>query len=369
MRDAASPLWSLALRPFYLLGAADMIVGVGWWAASLGGVVAPLDPWWHARETLYGGVCAVAAGFLLTAVPKWTGRAVVGTAGLRALVALWCAARAEHLLGFGPGLLTLVFLVTLTGLVSRAVVAGGVARQIVLAVLLATLSASWVAASGMIGAAAVPDGLWGGVSAFVLVITMIGGRVIPTFIDNVVPTGRPSRWPALDVAVVALTAVALFLLAPSIEGGAGPVAAGMAATAHLVRMIGWRPWRARRNLLLAVLPLGYLWVPLGFGLAASSAVPRIVALHAFAAGAMGMMMMALMTRSARGHTGRPLRASRLDAGCYAVIGLGAALRVVAGLVGDLRLLALSGILWALGFALFLVGWTRPLLSKRVDAPC
>lgn len=369
MRHATAPFWSLALRPFYLLGAADMIVGVGWWAASLGGLVAPLDPWWHARETLYGGVCAIAAGFLLTAVPQWTKRAVVGPVGLQALVALWCCARIEHLLQLGPGLLTLAFLVTLTGLVTRAVLAGGVARQIMLAGLLTLLSASWIAASGMLGPAAVPDGLWAGVSAFVLVITMIGGRVIPTFIDNAVPTDRASRWLLLDLAVVTVSAIALVLLAPSITSPAAPAAAGMAAAAHLARMLGWRPWRAHGNMLLAVLPLGYVWIPIGFALAVFAEVPRIIALHAFAAGAMGMMMMALMTRSARGHTGRPLRASRLDTACYAVIGLGAVLRVVGGLEGDLHLLACSGILWTLGFALFLGGWTRPLFSKRVDVPC
>lgn len=383
------PLLEVGLRPFFLAGAAWAVIALVLWLAALGGhldlggAYGPVT--WHAHEMVYGFAGAILAGFLLTAVPTWTGGPGLSGTGLGALVLLWIAARAAMAGGF-PGsptvaaALDLSFFALLFGITLRQVLAGRNWRNLPVAVapgLLLTGSGLVHAEGlGLADTAALGNRL--GIAVFVLLVVLIGGRIIPAFtrnwLRNTKPEGpmpvQPNRF---DLAVVLLTLLALgaWLAAPG-----SPIlaaAAAAAALAHAVRLSRWCGWRTAREPLVWILHVAYAWVPVGFAMAALSArrpeiVPESAALHALTAGVIACMMLAMMTRAALGHTGRPLKADAATLLVY-VLGLAAAgSRVAAPLVTPetyLSLVGASGILWVAAFGLYLAIYGPRLCRPRI----
>lgn len=380
---------SYAFRPFFLLGALFAVAAVMIWVAMLHGALAGLaapDPVaWHAHEMLFGFAGAAIAGFMLTAVATWTGRPPVAGALLGVLVIAWLAGRVAMLpLGaHGPmalvALTELAFPLLLAAIATREIVAGGSRRNFGLA--------------GVVTAFAILDGLfhlgysglWPGADRVALfltahgllvLITVIGGRIIPSFTGNWLrlqgDSGLPRSRPWLETILVPVVLIAG--IADSIPASA-PVVAALSFTAaglHALRLSGWRGTAAVGEPLVVILHVAYCWLPIGYLLLGLSALglplPRSAALHALTMGGIGTMILAVATRVALGHTGRALVAARLTTVAYVALNVGVLIRILSPLVPDSYFLLIDAAAagWILAFALFLrVYWpilTRPRIS-------
>jgi uncharacterized protein involved in response to NO len=373
-------------RPMFLAAAVWAALAMALWIAALTGrlqlptALAPVD--WHAHAMLYGFVPAVVAGFLLTAVPNWTGRLPVVGWPLLALVAVWLAGRVAVTASgwLAPGLAAAVdlgFLALLAGVIGREVVAGRNWRNLPV---LAAVGLLWVGnlafhldAGG--GAAAQGWGARLGVAVPVFLIVLIGGRIVPSFTRNWLAKRGPGRLPTpadrFDVAAVALAALALALWAARPEARASAAACLAAAAMHAARLGRWAGWRTVGEPLVAILHVGYLFVLLGFllvgpaGLAPGVIAPG-AALHAWTAGAVGVMTLAVMTRASLGHTGRALTADGRTRAIYGAVVASALLRVASGLApGQAALLHLSAGLWIAAFAGFAAAYFGVLTGPRI----
>jgi uncharacterized protein involved in response to NO len=382
-------LWSRGLRPFFLMAGLCALALVPTWVAMLNGLV-PVPawlspPWWHAHEMVFGFVAAAASGFLLTAVPSWTGTPPVTGGRLAALVGLWLAGRvAMALAGLLPpaavAVVDLAFLPVLAAVLARPLFSSGQWRNYGFVVILLALAGAnlltHLDATRAVGGVA-HLGLRLAVFLVVTLLVIIGGRIVPAF-----TLGALQR-AGSDAAVrvhpwagrIAILAVVLFIgseiAAPrTLWTGA---AAGVAALALVARMSGWQSVRTLRDPLLWSLHLGYAWVAVGLACIALAdlfwLLPWTTGLHALTAGAFGTMILAVMTRAALGHTGRPLRAPRGIPEAYLLVTAGALLRTSAPVLLPEHLLgalAVSGTLWATAFALFLAVYVPILTRPRVD---
>lgn len=378
-------LFSYAFRPFFLLCAAWAVAGVLAWVALLHGLPAVRpggDPvLWHAHEMVIGFGGAAVAGFLLTAVATWTGRPPVAGAALVALAAAWCVGRAAMAWGGvlpAPAVAAadLLFPALLALLAGREIVAGRSRRNYgILAGLVAFVALDAAFHAGRAGLLPGADRLAanGAVHGLVLLVTVIGGRIVPSFTANWLRQRGTARLPGtsplverLVLPVTALAAVAdlAFPLVP-----AAAAATGAAALLHAARLARWRGLATRANPLLFVLHVAYAWLPLGYALLATGALagvpPRAGALHALTMGGIGLMVMAVASRVALGHTGRALHAARATVAAWMLVGVAALARVAgsAAPVAPLAFIDAAAAAWAAAFALFLwVYWpvlTRP----------
>lgn len=381
---AASPAFLRGgFRPFFFGGAAWAVIALVLWLTALAGATTlptlfePLA--WHRHEMLFGFVGAVIAGFLLTAIPNWTGRLPIAGPPLAGLFSLWLAARLAVLFSTQAGavaaaLLDVGFYVVLAALAAREVLASKNRNVPIVALVLLFGTANAADHAGAAGYLADPDiGVRAAIALVVLMISLIGGRIVPSFTRNwLTKQGLTERLPTqpgrFDLGVIAVTAVALmaWIAAPeTFATGLLLLAAGIAQAARLAR---WGGVRAARDPLVLVLHVGYFWVPVGLLLLGASVlgagVPRSAAIHALTAGAMGTMILAVMTRATLGHTGRELKASPQTVFLYMLITLGAALRVSAplGLVDYTLGMEISAVAWAGAFLLFL-GVYGPILFR------
>ena len=376
---------AVGFRPFFL-GAGLWAAGaVALWLAQLAGwpaLPSAFDPIaWHAHEMLFGYVTAVIAGFLLTAIPNWTGRLPVCGRQLGGLFALWCAGRAavgvSAWIGPAPAAaLDLAFPVVLCAVVLREIAAGRNWRNLPVATIIAVLAAS----DGLVhlealGLAPTADlGLRLGIAAVAVLIALVGGRVVPSFTRNwLAKRGEdvlPRPFGGLDRLAVAVTIAAGLAWTIAPEAAASGALALLAAALGAARLAGWRGQRTLAEPLVWVLHLGYAWLVAGFAFLGAAvlvpALPQAAALHALTAGAMGTMTLAIMTRATLGHSGRALTAGPGTAAIYALVGAAALLRVLAPLTAlDAALLfGLSGLAWIGAFALFVVLYGPLLVGPR-----
>ena len=373
-------------RPFFFGGPAWAIVALTLWLMTLGGSLtlpSAFEPLaWHRHEMLFGFVGAVVAGFLLTAIPNWTGRLPIAGPPLAALFGFWLAARLAVLFSASTGapaaaLFDVGFYVLLAALAAREVLAAKNRNVPIVGLVLLFGLANAIDHAGAAGRLA-DDGLgWrAGISLVVLMISLVGGRIVPSFTRNWlakrgVREGLPGQPGRYDLATIAATAAALlaWILAPETIAAGGLLA--VAALLQALRLARWRGWRAAGDSLVFILHVGYAWVPVGLALLAASilgpAIPRSAAIHALTAGAMGTMILAVMTRATLGHTGRELRASAQTTFLYLLVTLGALLRVASSLgLVDYRIgLEFSGVAWAGAFLIFLFAYGPILFRPRL----
>lgn len=378
---SASALFALGFRPFYLLSALLAVVGVAVWIARYAGIplaegaVAGIA--WHSHEMVFGVGVAVVAGFLFTAGRNWTGLPTPTGSYLAALAGLWIAGRV--LLVTGPH--TLAAVVDVAFLVAVAIALWipfqrarnrnrfFVGLLLVLAALNATFHLAYAGAIAVSPLAPVRGGLF----MIVLIVTIMGGRVIPMFTSNGVRGARVRQYPKLDRAAIAGAALAFVALvvAPGnvVTGALCLVAAGL----HGARLWYWDPWCTRRTPIVWILHLSYAWIPAGFlmhGLAAFDAgVPAVLADHALAVGAVGGVVMGMITRTARGHTGLPLQVGSWEVAAYVLVHAAAAVRVFAPLAlpgAYVGIVVVSGLLWCLAFAAYLRVFVPILTRPRAD---
>lgn len=382
-RDYAGPaLFAYGFRPFFLAAGLWAAFGILLWlpqyfgALTLPTVFGALD--WHIHEMLYGYVAASIAGFLLTAIPNWTGRLPVNGWPLAALAALWLAGRAAMLLsgaigGIAAAVIDIAFLAAIAAVAAREIVAGKNWRNLrVLIVLGVLIAGNIVFHVEVLLTGSANYGIRIAIAAVILLISLVGGRIVPSFTGNWLARNNPGRRPApfsrFDMIAVAASALALigWIAAPaSVAAGALLIAAGTLQSARLVRWAGDRTFADR---LVLVLHVGYLFVPLGFLLIGASvftgAVPPTAGIHAWTAGAIGLMTLAVMTRASLGHTGRPLEAGIVTQTIYALVLAGAAVRIVAAFTGSLALLEAAGVLWVAGFAVFVITFGPLLVTHK-----
>lgn len=378
---------SLGFRPFFLMGAVWAALAMLLWLGTLAGHIdlpSALDATaWHVHELLIGYISAVAAGFLLTAVPNWTGQPPVRGNGLLILVLLWLAGRVAMLLpdtlpSLLPVALDMLFLPSLALVIGRDLVASGNKRNFpVLAILLTMALANGLfhydALRGEAAAGGI--GIRLALASGIMLITLIGGRVTPAFTRNWLKmNGRdvPSlSLPQLDNWVMLASPIALLLWVLAPQMAVTGLLLILVGLANLLRLSRWNGMRCLKEPLIVVLHLAYGFVPLGYLAVGASAIwpgllPATTAYHLWTAGAIGMMTLAVMTRASLGHTGQPLRAGRGTVAIYIAICVSVVCRVLAGTtdLDTMLLYTLSGVFWCAAFFGFAAAYGPALLRSR-----
>lgn len=374
------PLFRLGFRPFYLLAAAFAAISVPLWIARYFGhaqAFTHVDLNWHTHEMVYGFAVAVIVGFLFTAGRNWTGLWTPRRGHLAALAGVWLAGRLAML--FAPPLLAalvdLAFLPLAAFPIYRVLQRAGNKRNMFLVGLLSLLTAinavyhaavaGWIVLSPLTPIEAA-------ILVVVMIESVIGGRVIPGFTANALPGVKPVTNEKRDRISIALTAFAAFawVVLP-----ASPFVASLAlaaACAQITRIAGWKPLVTLNTPLLWILHLSYAWIPAGFLLLALATVGMVTtsaAFHALAVGSMAGLIMGMITRTALGHTGRPLAAGRSEILMYVLVQAGAIARVIAATGSpDIRtaMLLVTAASWSAAFILYVVVYTPYLAGPRID---
>ena len=388
------PLLSYGFRPFFLLAALWGGAAVPLWLLAYRGSIhisnAYGDLAWHAHELIFGYAAAVICGFLFTAIPNWTGRFPVKGGPLLFLVVIWVLGRLAMLGADWIGLaaaavIDVLFLVAVIGFAAREIIAGSNWRNLRVLVLVAALLAGNVLFHVAILRGDPTDlALRLSIAALIALITLVGGRVTPSFTRNwLVKRAKPlpSSFGKLDALAIGTTVVALlaWVLAPEAIATAG--LALLAAALLVIRLVRWRGWPTWREPILAIMHIAYAFVPAGFLLLGASVawpdvVPASAVIHSWTIGAIGTMTLAVMTRASLGHTGRSLKASPATIILYAAMLIAALARIAAALAPEfaLPLLSLAGAGWSialLGFAVVygpMLAAARPRRVKAETSP-
>lgn len=376
-------IFSHGFRPFFLFGALYAGLAVPLWLAALvsgvelRGAITAVD--WHIHEMTFGYLAAIIAGFILTAVPNWTGRLPVMGLPLATLFLVWVAGRIA--VAVAPSLWIVLcvdasFLVILCAVVWREVIAGRNWRNLpvcVLITLFALANILFHLGLRFDGPSGYGTRLALGVAA--LLIGMIGGRITPSFTRNwmarlnVKPLPAPFGRFDQFTLMCAGTGIVSWIVAP--DASFTGYAVLLAGALHVVRLFRWHGELTLREPIVAILHLGYAWLALAFVLIGAailwpSTIEMSAALHALTAGAIGTMTLAVMTRASLGHTGRAIAANNSILAIYALVTFGAILRVGATLMPfpyEHTLLA-GGFAWAAAFLLFFLSYAPILLGER-----
>ena len=390
-RDGArryGALFSYGFRPFFLFGSLYAAALIGVWVPWYLGVLSVPTVYppvtWHVHELLFGYVAAAMTGFLLTAVPNWTGRDPVAGWPLAFLFGLWLAGRAAVNLSSTVGVpiaagLSLAFLVAVVAVVGREIVASGNWRNMKVLVLVGAFVVSEAVFWWEIwryGRTEFGDRL--AIASVLLLLILVGGRIVPSFTGNWLRSRGeavvPPSFSSYDLVAVSVGAVGLVLWAAGTRTVPAELTGAVLLTCaalQLGRQFRWRPHRISADPLVAVLHFAYLFVPTGFALAGLAAVAGLengdrAAIHAWTIGAIGTMTLAVMTRVTLGQTGRALRASLVTVVIYLSVILSAVARIIAALVPEwtMALTPLAGLAWIVAFFGFAVAYGPMLLAPR-----
>lgn len=377
---------ALGFRPFYLLAAIFAVIALPLWIGTYTGASFPGGSLpgliWHTHEMIFGFATAVMAGFLLTAVRNWTGRPTPTGMMLASLVALWLVGRL--LMFTGPmqaaAAVDLLFLPAIGIAIAVPVWQSRNTRNFKLLAIIAALTLInalfHLASLKVLPAAMLMTAPVLALDVIALLLAIMGGRVIPAFTNNAIQAANARHdWRVELVAVGSLVLIALLDVAGlwlQIPRTAWAVLLGVATIAHSVRLALWMPQRTIKQPLLLMLPVAYSWLPISFALGVFvqiGDIPRAIPAHALTIGAMSGLMLAMMTRSALGHTGRPLSAGWAEITAFVLLQLAALVRVCGALLAPefyRHTVIASGTLWALAFAVFLVAYWPILTRPRVD---
>lgn len=373
-------LFNLGFRPFYLLAGTLAAVSVPLWLAQYSGVLSTGSHLggfaWHAHEMVFGFAAAVIAGFLFTAARNWTNLPTPMGGPLAALALLWLAGRVLVYTGPAPiaAAVDVAFLPAVAIALWFPLYRSGNRNLFFVGLLLLFALANLAFHLAHAGWFPLPAHAQIRFALYlvVLIVTIMGGRVIPLFTGNALRHARVRVSGALDRAVIALTVLALAsdLTFP------GAALTGLiclsAAVAHGARLWRWDPFATRGAPIVWILHLSYAWIPVGFLLLALSslgAAQASLAAHAFGVGAVGGMILGMMTRTARGHSGRPLQAGPLEVAAYALVQIAAVIRVFGTLLfpdAYVPLLVTAGMCWSAAFTLYLIVYVPILTQPRID---
>jgi uncharacterized protein involved in response to NO len=384
---AGPALLSYGFRPFFLLGPVYAGLAILAWLPvfygelSLPTTFSPRD--WHVHELLFGYVPAVVAGFLLTAIPNWTGRLPLQGGPLLVLMSAWLAGRFAVTLSTGIGwraaaAIDCAFLVIMAAAVGREIAAGKNWRNLKIVALLGLLAIGNLVfhlEAHFAGIALYATRL--GIAVVIMLIMVVGGRIVPSFTRNWLMQRGPGRLPSpfdrFDLACLMLSGagLVLWILDPeSVPAGAALIAA---AALNVVRLGRWAGDRTFADRLVLILHVGYAFVPLGFllgGLSAFDIVAPSTGIHSWTAGAIGIMTLAVMSRASLGHTGRPLVASPALQAVYVAVLIAALARVCAALhpAWDGPLLHVAVFTWSAAFLGFAALYAPLLVLRKRATP-
>lgn len=374
-------LLSYAFRPFFLLNGLFAMLVIFLWVMTLHGSGLPgATPLWHSHELLIGFAMAAVAGFSLTAVANWTGRPAIHGTPLALLVLSWLAGRlAMLLMAWLPAslvfLLDMLFPVLLGLLLSREIINGRSRRNyplVAIVFVIAGLNALYQLGAGQWLPGSDRLAIYLLIHTLLLLVVIIAGRIVPSFTGNWLRQQGQDQLPVnsdrVNKAALVLTLLvglaASFMPVHPLTG----ILAFTAAFVHGLRLVRWRGLATLSNPILFVLHVAYLWLPIGYALLGCAVFGWVftptAALHALTMGAIGSMVLAVTTRVALGHTGRPLQAARLTVLAYLLLMLAVLVRVLGPLSGKgyLMMIDLSATGWILSFAIFTwVYW--PILSR------
>nr|WP_175800161.1 NnrS family protein [Burkholderia anthina] len=377
------PLLQLGLRPFYLTGAVFASVAIAAWLAAWHGLPvagrtgAMTGLMWHVHEMIFGFVAAIVVGFLLTATRAWTSRETLRGPALAALWLGWLAGRV--LVWSGPPMLAAVvdslFLPVTALVLLRVLISAQNRHNVFLPIALLAFGAlnALFHACVMTGRADLAlRAAYAATGLVVFFVSVITGRIVPMFTMNAIPGFTMRRFRSVDA--LAAPAVALTLFADALGAPDTLLIAAALATAllHAWRLAGWHSWRVGNRPIVWILHVSCLWIPVGFVLLALSfagVVAHSLAMHALTVGAIGGAIIAMITRTALGHTGRTLVAGPWEQLCYwLVIGAGV-IRVFGPLVPGVPYgvwLDASGACWIVAFLAYTVRYAPFLLAPRAD---
>lgn len=376
------PILHYGFRPFFFLAALHAGVAIPLWTWAYFGGIEIAGPFygahWHAHEMLFGYLGSVIAGFILTAIPNWTGRLPISGMPLGLLVLLWLAGRIACAAAPHPGLamaVDLAFPAFLGFAIWREVVAGRNWKNAPVAVMISLFGvANALDHLANLGVLQHDLGQRLALAVAAMLIALIGGRIVPSFTRNWLVKQHAATLPAgfgtVDKAALVATAVAMagWLTFPdAIVTGLALVVAGLLLA---VRLFRWRGAATVRELILFIMHLGYGWLAFALVLIGLAALlpqlPASAALHALTAGAIGTMTLAVMTRASLGHTGRTIEADRATILIYVLVTAGGVLRVAAPFAApwDGAMLGTGGMLWSAAFLLFAIRYAPVLWTRR-----
>lgn len=338
------------------------------------GAVLPLDGVrWHQHEMLFGYLGVALGGFLLTAIPNWTGRPAVVGLPLLAIFAAWLLGRVGFAVlpaGVVRTLLVLMFPFVLAAVASRDIWAGGNRRNMPVAIMV------WVFAAAdavfLTGHEAFAQRMGFGLA--LVLISLVGGRITPAFSRNWLK-GRGSEvtipmfgW--VDAVAMGTAAGAAIIWAVRPDAPVTGYVSLIAAVALMLRLVRWHTAAVVSEPLLWALHLAYAWLPVSFALLGASILgsetSHVQVVHAIGAGAVGGMTLIVMMRAILGHANRPIAGDGIDVAIIVAVHLGAAVRVAAPLAAnETAMVYLSGTLWSLGFAMFFLRYGRIALLPRL----
>jgi uncharacterized protein involved in response to NO len=371
----SAPLWSSAFRPFYLLGALyaplAMVGGAGALAQAVDLPASGIAPsLWHAHEMIFGFALAIIVGTVLTALPSWAGTEEITGRRLALLVALWLAGRiafwaAPWLPPWSVAFADVPLLPVLFALLLPQLLRVKDRRYLWLLPVLLALTAAGIAYHLFMragDAAGALHALHAAVYAVMALFVLKGGVLTPVFTATALRELGRGDLPPFNLALEVAAAGSVVLLALLDLGGAPRpwvgAAAVLGALVHLLRTASWRGWRVADQPLLAAMHLGFVWLIAALALHAASRltdlVPADAWLHAFTVGALGMMMLGLMTRVVLRHTGRPLAVPPAMRLALLLAFVAALLRLAATVHGlGPAVVASAALLWAAAFLLYL----------------
>jgi len=376
-------LLSYGFRPFFLLGPLWAGLAVLVWLPmfygelSLTTAFAPLD--WHVHEMLFGYVPAIVAGFLLTAIPNWTGRLPLQGGPLLGLVITWLGGRIavalSALIGWRiAALIDVGFLALLAAVVAREVFSGRNWRNLKIVALLSLLAianAAFHLEAHFDGIAQVAAR--SGIAIVIVLIMVVGGRIVPSFTRNWLMRRGPGRLPApfarIDEACLVMSGASLVLWLAKPDGIPTAAALLLAAILNGLRLARWAGERTLADRLVLVLHVGFAFVPVGFlltALAAFGAVAPSAGIHAWTVGAIGTMTLAVMSRASLGHAGRRLQASPVLQAVYGLAVVAASARICAVFLPqwNITLLHIAAFAWAAAFLGFGAHYAPMLCSPK-----
>jgi len=371
----------MGFRPLYLAGCLWALVSVWLWVHAPGRITGLLGGvFWHAHEMLWGFVATIAVGFLLTAGANWTGKNPLRGNALAALCGLWGVARAGYLVPGRPAFLIalvadLAFFVWGAAALGRAVWVTRNRRNAGVPVLLLGLAATnalylWAAVQG--DYLALMRYFNAGLLCMAVLTLLIARRVIPFFAKRAVagleipPHTRSGHW-QLGTGIAAIVCL--------LAGQPRLAALALAATGVIavVQWVSWKPWAVRRVPLLWILYAGYGGLAAGLLVGAAHLGGYVIRAawpaHAIGVAGFSVLILGMVTRTALGHLGRPLRTDRSMVASYVLMLLAAVLRLAALLptVASIGLLHASTAAWVLALGLYLWRFFPLMIRPRADA--